>query len=84
MTDNRSRIFAEFIGPEWEQLQQKVARLQTRLEELGSQLQSLSDAEMQKRQAFLMAVDAIERQQKLTPRTAELRKERKREKREQP
>ena len=36
------------------------------------------------RQAFLMIVDALERELDVTPRTAELRKERKQERREQP
>jgi hypothetical protein len=36
------------------------------------------------RQAVLMFLDALERELGLTPRTAELRKERKRERREQP
>ena len=36
------------------------------------------------RQAFLMVVDALERELDVTPRTAELRKERKQERREQP
>ena len=36
------------------------------------------------RQAFLMIVDALERELDVTPRTAELRKDMKRERREQP
>ena len=36
------------------------------------------------RQAFLMVVDALERELDVTPRTAELRKDMKRERREQP
>ena len=65
----------ESIEYHWETLQESVAHLQAELEELKRQLQSLNDAEMHKRQALLMAVDAIERQRDVKPRTAELRKE---------
>ena len=67
------------VEAEWERLQKSVARLEIRLERLGRTLESLSAAEMQKRQAHLMAVDAIEREMGIEPRTSELRREKKAE-----
>jgi len=57
---------------EWQQqIQDELTTLRQMMEELQERLKRLS---MAYRQAWLMQVDAVERDQQLTPRTSELRK----------